>query len=66
MGCTKRRHDGHLAETNSVNDNASYERRQVVFVAMTDFFDQPMATQAFEQPRKPAAGFAQTLSYVFF
>jgi hypothetical protein len=50
MGSTKRRHDGHHAETNSDSDNASYERRQVVFVAICDFFDLPMATQAFEQP----------------
>lgn len=65
MGSRQRWDDAHLAQTQCGGRYASPQCRQVVLVAMPDFFDQAMSTQALEQPRDLPAGCLQPLSQVF-
>jgi len=65
VGCAKRWNDSHLTETNGLGGNAPSRGRQIIFIAMTDFFNQPMAPQAIEQLRNRAAAFLQPPGQVF-
>ena len=52
------RNDDQLAELHSGGDDLLSKPGQVVLVRASDFLDQPMQAQSFEQTRDLSAGFA--------
>lgn len=58
----KRRICGHISEKNSRGSNATNQRRQIVFVALNDIYNQPMVAQTLKQPLNLAVGFWYPMS----